>query len=149
MGIQYTQILRRITRAQGYSLDKDYSGHLIKRLKKRQEFGNSNKKAKSHSVDYPIIKKLPRDNQVFHSKVNVFARYRLQTNIRDDLKIHTRILHKSYKGILMNLLTYLEPTRINLTDAYKVGMGGFSSKGRAWRWKIPKEYWGRTHINLL
>ena len=85
----------------------------------------------------------------FHSMMNDFSRYQFGPNIRDDLKLHIRILQNAHKGILMNLLTYLEPTRINLTDACKVGMGGFSSKGRAWRRKIPKEYWGRTHINLL
>ena len=28
-------------------------------------------------------------------------------------------------------------------------MVGFRSKGRAWQWQIPKEYWGCAHINLL
>ena len=60
-----------------------------------------------------------------------------------------RILQKARKGILMNLLTYHEPTRIYLIDACDIGIGGFSSKGRAWRWQIPKEYLGRAHINLL
>ena len=60
-----------------------------------------------------------------------------------------RIIRKAHKGILMNLITYCEPTRIYLTDACKIGMGGFSSKGRARRWQIPKEYWGRGHINLF
>ena len=28
-------------------------------------------------------------------------------------------------------------------------MGGFISKGRAWWWNPPKEYWDSAHINLL
>ena len=85
----------------------------------------------------------------FHSNMNAFAWYRLMPNVHDDLKLYTRILPRTRKGISMNLLTYREPTRIYLTDSYKIGTGGFSSKGRAWRWQIPKEYWVRAHINLL
>ena len=81
--------------------------------------------------------------------MNAFDWYRLRTNIRDDMKLHMKILQKSHEGISMNLLTYREPTRINLTNAYKIGMVGLSSKGRAWRWQIPKTFWGRAHINLL
>ena len=85
----------------------------------------------------------------FKSNLNAFTWYLLRTNICDDLKLHMRILQKSRKCISMNLLTYHEPTRIYLIDACEIGMGGFISKGRAWRWKIFKEYWGRAHINLL
>ena len=85
----------------------------------------------------------------FQSKMIAFVWLRLWPNIRDNLKLHIRILQKSYKGISMNLLTYREPTRIYLTDACKIGMSGFSSKGRLCRWQIPKEYLSRAYINLL
>ena len=54
----------------------------------------------------------------FHSKINIFAWYRLRPNIRDDLKLHMSILQKARKGILMNLITYRELTRIYLTEAF-------------------------------
>ena len=85
----------------------------------------------------------------FHSKINAFASYRLWTKICDDLKLYMGILQKARKVIPTNLLTYLEPARIYLTGACKIGIGGFGSKGRAQRWQIPKEYWGCAHINLL
>ena len=81
--------------------------------------------------------------------MNAFARHQLRPSIRDNLKLHMRILHKACKGISMNLITYREPNRIYLTDACEIGMVGFISKGRARRWKITKEYWGCAHINLL
>ena len=74
----------------------------------------------------------------FHSKMNDLSWYQLRPNIRNRLKLHMRILHKARKGLLMKLIAYREPTRIYITDVCKIGMGGFSSKGRSWRWKIPK-----------
>ena len=81
--------------------------------------------------------------------MSAFASYQFWPNICDDLKLYMRILQKARKVISMNLLTYREPTHIYLTDACKIGMGGFSSKDRAWGWKITKEYWGPAHIKLL
>ena len=54
MGIKHMHIVRELTQSQVHSLDKDYSGHHIEIQNKSQEFGNTNGKAKSHSVDYPI-----------------------------------------------------------------------------------------------
>ena len=87
--------------------------------------------------------------RLFQSNVNAFSWYRLRLNICDNLKLHMKILQKACKGISMNLLNYCEPTPLYLTDTCKIGMGGLSSKSRAWRWQIPKEYWGRALINLL
>ena len=74
----------------------------------------------------------------FHSNMNAYSLYQLRRNICDDLKLQMRIPQKARKDILMNLLTYREPTRIYLTDACEIGMGGLRSKGISWRWKIPK-----------
>ena len=49
----------------------------------------------------------------------------------------------------MNILTYRKPTHVYRSDACEHGLGGFSYKGRAWRWKIPTHLLGRAHINLL
>ena len=97
----------------------------------------------------PLARHVLARIRFFHSNMNAFYRYQLRPNIRKDLKLHIRILQKDQKGISMNLLNYCEPTLIYLLDACEIGMGVFSSKGKAWRWKIPKEYWGRRHINLL
>ena len=97
----------------------------------------------------PLSRHLHTRIRCFHSNINVFAWYKLRTNIRDYLKLHMKILHLAHKIISMNLLIYHKPTCIYLADACKIVMGGFSSKGRAGRWQIPKEYWGRAHINLL
>ena len=51
--------------------------------------------------------------------MNAFARYQLHPNIHNNMKLYMKILQKAHKGILMNLVTYSEPTRIYLTDAYK------------------------------
>ena len=58
----------------------------------------------------------------FNLKMNDFAWYQILPNIRNKLKLHMNILQKDHKGILMNLLTYCEPTRIYLTNAREIGM---------------------------
>ena len=87
---------------------------------------------------FPLARHFLVRIRFFHSNMNAFAWYQLRPNIHDDLKLHKRILQKSRKGTLVNLITYRKPTRIYITDTYKIGMGGFISKGRAWRWQIPK-----------
>ena len=49
----------------------------------------------------------------------------------------------------MNLMTFRAPTLIFIGDASEHGMGGFDTKGRAWRYLIPPALRGRAHINLL
>ena len=78
----------------------------------------------------PLARHFLARTMYFYSNINAFARYQLCPNIHDDLKLHMRILQKARKGILMNLLTYCEPTHIYLTAACEIGMGSFISKGR-------------------
>ena len=49
----------------------------------------------------------------------------------------------------MNLLTFRQPSRCHRTDSCELGLGGFSSVGKAWRWIIPIGLRGRAHIGLL
>ena len=49
----------------------------------------------------------------------------------------------------MNLLAYLQPTHVYLSDVCENGLGGLSELGRAWRWLIPVHLRSRAHINLL
>ena len=52
--LQHKHIVHELTWAQVHILDKEYPGRFIKRRNKSEEFENTNRKAKSHSVDYPI-----------------------------------------------------------------------------------------------
>jgi hypothetical protein len=75
--------------------------------------------------------------------------YSLNKTVQADLKLMLAVLDKAYEGISMNLLTYRLPDAQSKVDACPRGMGGFSRKGRAWRFIIPHHLLGRAHINLL
>ena len=130
--------MNNLTRAQVHSLDKDYPGYLIKRRKKAKNLETLIGRLNHTESIIPLARHLLARIRLLHSKMNAFNWYRLRPNICDNLKLHMSIIQKSRKGILMNLLTYRELTCIYLTDACKIGIGGLSSKVRAWRWKIPK-----------
>ena len=49
----------------------------------------------------------------------------------------------------MNLLTHRCPTHEHMSDACEHGIGGWSSSGRAWRFALPEEPWGRFTLNYL
>ena len=49
----------------------------------------------------------------------------------------------------MNLLTHRIPTIVYRTDACKHGIGGYSSRGRAWRWELPLHMVNRLSTNTL
>ena len=49
----------------------------------------------------------------------------------------------------MNLLTCRCPTHECTSDACEHGIGGWSSSGRAWRFALPEEPWGRFTLNYL
>ena len=66
-----------------------------------------------------------------------------------DLYLWLEFLKQANKGMSMNLLTYRTPTHVYRSDACEHGLGGFSAKGRAWRWQIPNYLLYRAHINLL
>jgi hypothetical protein len=73
----------------------------------------------------------------------------LNKNTVKDLELWLQILEIAKEGVSMNLLTYRYPETIYWSDACNYGIGGYSSKGCAWRWKIPAELQNRAHINLL
>ena len=74
---------------------------------------------------------------------------KLSNEVIEDLKLHLKFLRKAKEGISMNVLTYREPTHIYRSDACPAGIGGFSAKGRAWRWEIPKDLRFRATLNML
>lgn len=57
--------------------------------------------------------------------------------VLEDLKLHRKFLDRINKGISLNLVTYRKPTRVYRSDACPWAIGGYSSKGRAWRFIIP------------
>jgi hypothetical protein len=73
----------------------------------------------------------------------------LNTNAINDLELWLNILTTARSGISMNLLTFRPPNTIYWSDACEYGLGGYSSHGLAWRWKIPLDLQQRAHINLL
>ena len=78
-----------------------------------------------------------------------WTRLRISAWIRADLELWLTFLSQAYDGISLNLISFRQPTHIYMTDSCEFGLGGFSSKGKAWRWKIPENLLGRAHIGLL
>ena len=66
-----------------------------------------------------------------------------------DLKLILFFLEKSRGGINMNLVAYLKPSHVYRSDSCPIGMGGYSARGWAWRWYLPKELLFRASNNLL
>jgi hypothetical protein len=83
------------------------------------------------------------------SKMKDFKTYYLPKQVLKDLEYWLNILQKARKGISLNLLTHRAPNKLYWSDACEYGIGGFSSGGKAWRWRIPENLQHRAHINLL
>jgi hypothetical protein len=66
-----------------------------------------------------------------------------------DLALWLKLLSAAEAGLSMNLLSFRAPNIIYRTDACEFGMGGFSSRGRAWRFQLPPHLRSRAHIGLL
>ena len=73
----------------------------------------------------------------------------LQSKHRDDLQLALRFLQRANTGISMNYISYRSPTHCYRADACPWGIGGYSSKGRAWRWEIPTSLLWRATLNML
>ena len=73
-------------------------------------------------------------------------------NKQERMDIHlwiTLLQSVSTKGIDINNITFTQPTGTTISDACEHGMGGFNSKGLAWRYKLPPALIGKFSINLL
>ena len=131
MGVKHTHIVRYLSQSQVHSPEKDYPGHLIKRRKKSKNLETIIGRLNHTALIIALARHFLARIKFFHSNTNAVAWYQLQPKIRDNLKLHMKILQKAHKGISMNLPAYCEPTRICHTDYCEIGMGGLSSKGRA------------------
>ena len=69
--------------------------------------------------------------------------------VLDDLKLHLKFLQIAFEGINMNQISYRRPTHSYRADACPFGLGGYSSKGRAWRWEVPSHLRYRATLNML
>ena len=69
---------------------------------------------------------------------------------RDDIHLWINILNKvSTIGVDINNITFTSPSTTTYSDACETGLGGFNSKGLAWRFELPSHLWGLLSINLL
>jgi hypothetical protein len=73
----------------------------------------------------------------------------LGREIFKDLELWLKLLKRATTGVSLNLLVHRNPTNVYRTDASLHGLGGYSDRGRAWRFEIPKDLRGRATINLL
>ena len=73
----------------------------------------------------------------------------LTSELQQDLKLHQQFLLAANKGINMNTLTYRCLIHIYVSDACPQGLGGWSCRGRVWRFQIPIHLQRRCTINFL
>jgi hypothetical protein len=73
----------------------------------------------------------------------------LSKEVFKDLELWLKLLKRATTGVSLNLLVHRNPTHVYRTDACLHGLGGYSDRGRAWRFEFPEELLGRASINLL
>jgi hypothetical protein len=67
----------------------------------------------------------------------------------DDLDLMKKFLKWGHDGISMNQIAYRKPTHVYQSDSCPGGLGGYSHKGFAWHYYLPKDLRFRTSNNLL
>jgi len=89
--------------------------------------------------------------EVLESKDHKGAHVRIDQLTLMDLHLWETLLRRAHQGISMNLLTTRQPTRLCFSDSCPVGLGGWNTRGRAWRVRIPEEcvLFGQQGINNL
>ena len=92
---------------------------------------------------------LSRLRFAFSKARNKWVYITISKRLEHDLELWLKFLKDAHEGISMNLLTFRQPSRCHRTDSCELGLGGFSSVGKAWRWIIPIGLRGRAHIGLL
>jgi hypothetical protein len=73
----------------------------------------------------------------------------MSTECRLDLELMLNFLNKANAGINMNIISFRRPTHIYRSDSCPYGLGGYSSNGFAWRYKLHPERRFRATNNLL
>ena len=84
------------------------------------------------------------------SKAEQFGSTNLQEWDINDLKLWKRFLRSAtLTGVRIDLITFSIPQSFCISDASEAGLGGFTSEGIAWRYKLPQHLVGALTINLL
>lgn len=83
------------------------------------------------------------------TKAPTFGPTRIPQQTLHDLRLWISFLAQAHQGFSMNSLSYRQPSIAYRSDACEHGIGGFSNRGRAWRFEFPAKLRGRAHINLL
>ena len=78
-----------------------------------------------------------------------FRRLKISTTIAQDLQLWRSFIKTAQLGMSLNLLTHRTPTVTYRTDACEHGIGGYNSRGRAWRWELPLHLVHRVSLNTL
>ena len=88
---------------------------------------------------------------LIHAKAHSKARIRFSSSALDDLKLWIQFLHSAHLGISMNLIVTRQPSRLCFSDSCPYGIGGWNTRGRAWRIRIPANsvLYGHRKINNL
>jgi hypothetical protein len=68
---------------------------------------------------------------------------------RRTVKINCECLKIAKDGISLNSIAFRRPTHIYRSDSCPAGLGGYSDKGWAWRWYLPKNLLFHASNNLL
>jgi hypothetical protein len=85
------------------------------------------------------------------TKTHGKARIRLSSDVIDDLKLWLDFLRSARTGISMNLIVTRQPSRLCFSDSCPYGIGGWNTRGRAWRIRIPQTsiLYGNKKVNNL
>ena len=78
-----------------------------------------------------------------------FRRLKISKTVAADLQLWLQFIQQARHGMSLNLLTHRIPTVVYRTDSSEHGMGGFNSRGRAWRWELPLHLVHRVSLNTL
>jgi hypothetical protein len=73
----------------------------------------------------------------------------IDADITKDLLLWLKCMKKAASGVSLNILVLRVATHLYRNDAAFHGIGGYSNRGRAWRYDIPEELRLRASINLL
>ena len=74
---------------------------------------------------------------------------KLNAECRLDLRLMLQVLAKASRGIDMNIVAYRRPSHVYRADSCPHGLGGYSSEGYAWRFKVPDDLLFRASNNFL
>ena len=70
-------------------------------------------------------------------------------DIQDLVLWKYHITHLHHKGVSINNICFTNPSSTTFSDACEWGLGGFTTQGHAWRYKLPSHLQHRASINLL